>query len=134
MAFNGDNPLCEICKEIENYEHLFIDCPAVDELWQILNQIFKKCKFSNSMKQLQYLVLGYKPNQVKYVDLNFILSLIGYGIFKYYCLSGNRRKYLDPVYVVKYEFICASQICKLLNICRSKLFQDFTDYFVHEIE
>ena len=106
----------------------------MDELWQILNQTFKKCKFSNSMKQLQYLVLGYKPNQVKYIDLNFILSLIGYGIFKYYCLSENRRKYLDPVYVVKYEFIYASQICKLLNIGRSKLFQDFTDYFVHEIE
>ena len=29
-----DNPLCEICKITENYNHLFIECPAVQQVWK----------------------------------------------------------------------------------------------------
>ena len=89
-----------------------------------------KCKFSNSLKSLQYLVVGYKPGQKKYVDLSYILPLISYSIFKAYCLSENRKKYLDAVYLAKTEFQKAKQVSKSLKLSQSRLFNNLFKYFV----
>ena len=61
---------------------------------------FSKCKLNKQFNTLQYLVLGYKPGQDKYKDLNYILSLIGLSIFKAYCVSENRKK------VREYDIYC----------------------------
>ena len=73
-----DNPLCEVCKVTENYDHLFIECPLVQQLWNCVEKTLKKCKISNSVKQLKYLVIGYKPDHMKYADLNHILSTVSF--------------------------------------------------------
>ena len=126
-----DSTQCEVCKVTEDYEHLFINCPVVQQLWTNLDRSFKKCNFSNSMKKLEYLIIGYKPDQKQYVELNHILSTIGYSIFKGYCLSENRKKYLDLLYLAKAEFLKNMEISDSLQIKRNRLFRNFIDYFVY---
>ena len=86
--------LCDCCKVIKNYEDQNIDCPVLNVLWTKINEAFKKCKIERQMNKFQYIVLGYKPGSSKYREINLILSLIGYAIFKSYCVSENRKKTL----------------------------------------
>ena len=88
----------------ENYDHLFIECPILNGLWARVNEAFTKCQINRPMNKLQYIVIGYKPGSNKYMEINLVLSLIGYAIFKAYCISDNRRKYIDVLFYVKLEF------------------------------
>lgn len=127
-----DDPLCEICRIQENYEHLFIDCPVLYTLWAKLNRCFSKCRFDKQMNNLQYLILGYKPGQENYNELNYILSLIGYSIFKAYCISENRKTYVDTMFIVKSELQKATEVVKALNTnTKYDLLLKFYGYFVH---
>ena len=83
------------------------------------------------MKKLEYLIIGYKPDQKQYVELNHILSTIGYAIFKGYCLSENRKKYLDLLYLAKAKFLKNMEISDSLQIKRNRLIKNFIDYFVY---
>ena len=125
-----DSPFCEICQVIENYDHLFIECPVVQRLWKHADLRFKKYRFAKSMKTLEYLVIGYKPNQSNYVELNNILSIISYSIFKSYCISENRKKYLDILYFAKAEVLKVFEISKVMKN-ESKLFEMFVEHFVY---
>lgn len=81
------------------------------------------------MNKLQYIVLGYKPGSSKYREINLIMSLIGYAIFKSYCISENRKKYIDVLFYVKAEF----KKIKEENIYmkrKSVFFSKFYKYFV----
>ena len=80
------------------------------------------------MKTLEYLVIGYKPNQSNYVELNNILSIISYSIFKSYCISENRKKYLDILYFAKAEVLKVFEISKVMKN-ESKLFRDVCGAF-----
>lgn len=116
---------------MEDYEHLFINCPVVQQLWTKLDRSFKKCKFSVPMKKLEYLIIGYKPGQKQYVELNHILTTIEYTIFKGYCLSENRKKYVDLLYLAKAEFLKNMEVSNSLQIKRNELFKHFVEYFVY---
>ena len=39
-----DDPLCELCHVVETYNvnHLFIECPTVQNLWMHIDQSLKK--------------------------------------------------------------------------------------------
>ena len=89
-----------------------------------------KSNLSVSVKKLQYLVVGYKPEHKEYADLNKILSLISYLIFKGYCLSENRKKYLNILFLAKNELQKAKYVSKALKLSKSNLFNNFFEYFV----
>ena len=82
----------------ENYNLLFIECPILNGLCARVNEAFTKCQINRPMNKLQYIVIGYKPGSNKYMEINLVLSLIGYAIFKAYCISDNRRKYIDVLF------------------------------------
>lgn len=126
-----DSTLCEVCKVAEDYEHLFIQCPVVVQLWEKVDSAFKKCNFDYTMKKLQYLIVGYKAGQRQYTELNHILTIIGYTIFKGYCLSENRTKYLDLLYLAKSEILKTMEISEALKIKQNQLFINFVEYFVY---
>ena len=46
----SDNPLCEVCHIQENYDHMFIECPVIEQLWAQVENAFRKCKINTSMK------------------------------------------------------------------------------------
>ena len=126
----SDNPLREICHIQENYEHMFIECPIVNQLWVNVENSLRKSNLSVSVKKLQYLVVGYKPEHKEYADLNKILSLISYSIFKGYCLSENRKKYLNTLFLAKNELQKAKYVSNALKLSKSNLFNNFFEYFV----
>ena len=125
-----DSTLCEVCDVTEDYEHMFINCRAVQQLWTKLEITFRHCHFSYSMKNLEYLIIGYKPGQEQYIELNNILTMIGYAVFKGYCLSENRKKYLDLVYLVKAEFLKYLEVAESLKLNRNRFVKRFVEHFV----
>ena len=89
--------------------------PGCSAIVDKIESSLKKCNFSQSFKHLKYLMVGYKPGQTKYINLNHILSIIGYAIYKGYCISENKKKYLDLVRLTKTEFLKTSEVVKSLK-------------------
>ena len=60
-----------------------------------------------------------------------MLSLIGQSIFKAYCVSENRKKYVDTTYIVISEIKKATEVLKTLrwNV-KYELLLKFYDIFV----
>ena len=92
----------------------------------------KKCSFTQSLKHLKYLIVGFRSKQRQYVELNHILTTIGYAIYKGYCISENRKKYLDLLRLTKTEFQKSFEVAKSLKLKQSKLFLSFIKYFVQD--
>ena len=71
-------------------------------------------------------------NLNEYADLNMVLTFISYSIFKSYCLSENRKKYLNTVFLAKSEFQKAKYVSKSLKLNRSIVFNTFFEYFIND--
>ena len=99
-----NDPLCNNCKELETYEHYFITCTHVSLFWQKINNIFIELGISCNMATLKHVILGYKINQKDYFQINEIISLIGFAIYKSYYVSENRVKRVNIMTIFKNEF------------------------------
>ena len=55
------------------------------------------------LKKLQYIVIGYKIRDKHYTELNILLNLIGFVIYKTYHLSDQKEKRLNVVNIFKHE-------------------------------
>lgn len=81
------------------------------------------------MNKLQYIVLGYKPGSSSYREINLILSFIGYAIFKSYCVSECRKKYIDVLFYMKAEFKKIKEEYIYMKM-KSTFFSKFYRHFV----
>ena len=84
------NPNCNICKVVEDYEHVFITCKAVRPLWERLLPIFRLSGFENNLQSLKTLIIGYSITHKCYNDVNMIFNLIGFCIYKGYYISDKK--------------------------------------------
>ena len=77
-----DNPFCSNCKQyIDNYNHFFIDCPLIQTFWNFIQGLFNKCGYKHNMKDLKYLILGYKSHQTAYNEITELISIICFSIY-----------------------------------------------------
>jgi len=56
-----NSPNSNICNLEENYEQLFITCPKTTFLWNEIQRIFTLYGLTHNLRQLKYIVIGYKP-------------------------------------------------------------------------
>ena len=80
------NSLCNFCKLNEDYSHYFITCT------------FRKLT-------LNHIVLGYKIDDKNYLALNFLITVIGFSIYKSYYISEQKTKYIDVYKIFANEYI-----------------------------
>jgi len=66
------SPNCHICSAVETYEHVFIDCPAVNSVWEIVSQCFSTYGITQPLRKLAYIVIGYNISNLKYCFVNLI--------------------------------------------------------------
>ena len=74
----------------DNYKHYFIECRCVDSLWSLIDDILRKQNYNVQLRNLYFIVLGYKIVDTKYREFNILMSMIGYTIYKHYHISNRR--------------------------------------------
>ena len=57
-------------------------------------ELFKKVNFEINIS-LKYLVLGYKIFDKEYFDFNYILTILGYSIYKSHKVSEQKTKAIE---------------------------------------
>ena len=86
----------------------------------------RKIYFDKNFKKLQYIVIGYKIRDKHFTELNILLNLIGFVIYKTYHLSEQKEKRLNVVNIFKHElfmFTCCNK--KYSNSLLQKLISWF---------
>ena len=95
--------LCLNCGQTDDYEHYFITCPFYDNLWNHVTIFFKSVGYDKNIRNLTYIVLGYKVKSEAYRDINIIFSLIGFVIYKAYHISERRSHAIDQIRLLTFE-------------------------------
>jgi len=110
----GD-PFCNICKVTEDYEHLFVQCKKVQNAWALLCDVLAQIGIENISPGLKYLVFGYKITQIEYTEVNEILSIFAFAVFKSYCMSSNWIQNICTTAILKKELLSRSIFYKTDN-------------------
>jgi hypothetical protein len=92
------NRLCNFCKLDEDYSHYFITCTFLKEFWT------KKFCIEDKIT-LKHIVLGYKIDDKNYLALNFLITVVGFSIYKPYYISEQKTKYIDVHRIFANEYI-----------------------------
>ena len=98
------NELCNVCKVKEDYEHFFLTCTVVQPVWEKMTEVFKQCGISSNIKSLKTIFTGYKFVYDSYNDVNIVLNLLGFCIYKAYYISEKRAKNCDSFKLFIEEF------------------------------
>ena len=86
-----NNSGCLVFKEKENYKHLYLDCEYNKKYWQEVKKMTTNLYGFN----LESLVFGYKIYDQAYFDLNLLITLIFFSIYKAYYISNQKQKKVD---------------------------------------
>lgn len=100
-----ENPNCNICNIKETYEHVFLECPVVSEIWDILSQYLREIGIIKNLKSLRTIIIGYKIAYPGYFYLNTILAVFGFCIYKAYFISESRSKPFNIFNLFKTEIL-----------------------------
>ena len=96
------------CEAIENYDHLFINCPRLSELKLKVEQILQQLGISVKLT-LKTLIFGYKTVYPAYNHLNRLLTHIFYAIFKFWVKN-------EPNIEIKHWIFCELDYWKRVYI------------------
>ena len=119
------SPNCVKCNTEENYLHYFVLCKELETLWTLVRQFFSTIGYNTEMKSLENIVLGYKVEIEAHKEVNLLLSLIGYVIYKHYHKTERRRNYRNIFLILKTELKIRS---KLIKYKEFKIFEQFAEY------
>jgi hypothetical protein len=98
-----NNSDCLVCKEKENYKHFYFDCKYNKKYWQEVKKMTTNLYIGDHVFNLESLVFGYKIYDQAYFDLNLLITLIFFSIYKAYYISNQKQKKVDIFKIVKDE-------------------------------
>jgi hypothetical protein len=101
-----NNSDCLVCKEKENYKHLYLDCKYKKKYWQEVKKMTTNLYIGDHVFNLESLVFGYKIYDQEYFDLNLLITLNGlifFSIYKAYYISNQKQKKVDIFKIFKDE-------------------------------
>lgn len=98
----SDTDLCLVCHVIDDYEHMFMSCIRVKNMWQKISYIFKYAFKINVHISFETLILGQQINAcnkkfIKFV--NIIVTIAKYTIFKIWCKHRSDERALNNINV-----------------------------------
>ena len=106
----SETNFCNFCNRIEDYEHLFISCNYLLNFWTKVQKFLKSIHFEKKIT-LKHLVLGYKIFDKEYFYFNYILTIVGFSIYKANYLSEQKTKRIDVFNVFRYELLKYKRKC-----------------------
>jgi hypothetical protein len=66
---------------------------------------------------LKHIVLGYKIDDKNYFELNYLITVVGFSIYKLYCISEQRKKCINVYRIFSNEYIKIIKENKTLQKC-----------------
>ena len=69
----------------------------------------------NNIRNLRYILLGYKIQDKNYRELNILLNIIGFVIYKTYHISEQKRKQVNIMCMFKKELYLYTQCDKTIH-------------------
>ena len=84
---------CQVCKENENYKHLL--CKQNKTYWQEVETMTTNLYIGDHAYNLETLVFGYKIYDQAYFDINLLITVIFFSIYKAYYISNQKQKKVD---------------------------------------
>ena len=106
----SESNFCSFCNIEEDYDHLFISCNYLLNFWNKVQKFLKSIHFEINVT-LKHLVLGYKLFDKEYFYFNYILTIIGFSIYKANYLSEQKTKQIDIFNVFRYELLKYKRKC-----------------------
>ena len=88
----SQNGHCKFCHCIEDYEHFFIKCRYLNNFWEKIYLISKNLGIGKHVFELKCLIWGYKIQYPAYNDLNLLISIILFSIYKANYVSEQKTK------------------------------------------
>ena len=77
---------CSLCHKVEDYEHYFLKCSYLNEFWNKIKILFTKLQLGTNLITMKSLVIGYKIYDKAYFEINLLITIISYAIFKSMCI------------------------------------------------
>ena len=106
------------CTGTENYNHLFITCPKLNDTHLLIEQILKLLGIEVKLS-LKTLIFGYKTAYSAYTQINRLMTHICYAIFKFWVKNDNSINLQNWIFCeLKYWQIVYSHTqakCEILN-------------------
>ena len=111
---------CNICQVEETYDHYFLTCRYFQSFWNQIHNLFIRMKLGRHILTLKNLVLGYKIKEKEYYDINYLLTIIMFTIYKCYCVSDHKNKNVDVYSIFRKELVGRYDINVLRKVAVSK--------------
>ena len=99
----SDTPTCNFCNAIEDYQHYFLTCKYLKNLWEKVYLISEKVGYSRNIYTLKNIIWGYKIKYKEYEDINYFITIILFTIYKVYCVSEQKSKALNVITIFRNE-------------------------------
>ena len=119
--------LCKICKQTDNYNHFFIDCNFVSNFCKQMNQILHSLGFKERMITLENITLGYKIYDPKFHEINTLLTLISFSVYKGYYASELKENPIEVMAIFRSELQMYIQLMTHFKISARKQLQKVWD-------
>jgi hypothetical protein len=87
-----NNSDCLVCKEKENYKHLYLDCKYKKKYWQEVKKMKTHLSIGDHAFNLESMVFGYKIYDQAYFDLNLLITLIFFLYIKLIIFQIKNKK------------------------------------------
>ena len=80
---------CETCNKVDDYKHLYTECTKIIDFIDEVKAFIKVFYKTNvNLSSIETLIYGYKIRHKTYFELNQVILIVYYTIFKYsFCLS-----------------------------------------------
>ena len=117
-----DSSLCNVCNELENYEHFFITCKYFENFWNNIKILLDALRIGHHTVCMTTLVYGYKITDKDYYGVNYLFTVIFFTIYKVYYISDQKR---HKVNAFKYFTNALLEICELRLIRNPKIYNFF---------
>ena len=98
----SDNDICSVCGDTETIEHFLLQCNSIVHFWQQIIFFFSSIGYDNVVC-LKSLVTCYTPGAREYDDINCILNIISFTVYKSYFMSYMRTKPINVLITQKSE-------------------------------
>ena len=97
----SENPLCNFCGVIEDYQHVFIQCKYHQNFHNILKTLFEHLGFQKEMITIKNIIFGYKIQDKEYHTINYIVTCASYSIYRAYYISEIKTKQVNTIWLLK---------------------------------
>jgi len=98
-----ENDTCNMCFSVGNLEHVMLNCSYFSRYYSVVLEIFSQLGYANMKNNLYTLVCGYKPGVSAYRNINLLLNIIFFVVYKCWVQLNVTRVYVNPLLMLSNE-------------------------------